>query len=77
MTAYDCDGFYRRRLSEERERVYAACRALGALEYHVDPASSRDPKTRLVKIRAVVAELRADLGLPPEDGLTTDGGEPK
>jgi hypothetical protein len=52
-------------LRREERKVNAACRALGGLEYLTGPEFSGSSRTRLRRIREVVAELRDGLGMPP------------
>jgi hypothetical protein len=52
-------------LHREEQKVNAACRALGGLEFLVGPEYDGTPRTRLRRIREVVAELRDELGMPP------------
>jgi hypothetical protein len=52
-------------LRREERKVNAACRALGGLEYLTGPEFTGSSRTRLRRIREVVAELRDGLGMPP------------
>ena len=59
------NSFWIAALRREERKVNAACRALGGLEYLVGPEFTGNPRTRLRRIREVVAELRDGLGMPP------------
>ena len=66
-TAEAGDGsFWVAALRREERKVNAACRALGGLEYLTGPEFTGSSRTRLRRIREVVAELRDGLGMPPD-----------
>ena len=51
-------------LRREEQKVNAACRALGGLEYFTGAEFTGTPRDRMRHIREVVAELRVELGMP-------------
>jgi hypothetical protein len=64
-TANDTAGsFWIAALRREEDKVNAACRALGGLEFFIGPEFTGTSRDRMRHIREVVAELRAELGMP-------------
>ncbi len=73
MNTFDLDQFYLQKWHEERERVLAACRALGALEYLTGPEFPGNQRERLARLHELAAELRAGLDIPPKQAAPTGG----
>ncbi|GLY14460.1 hypothetical protein Kisp01_14750 [Kineosporia sp. NBRC 101677] len=65
------DSFWFDQYQESNQRVLAACRAVGMAGSLLDPDERWDDTDRLVRLRDVVDDLRAALGLPDAPALHT------
>ncbi|MCE0534383.1 hypothetical protein LWF15_02570 [Kineosporia rhizophila] len=65
------DSFWFDQYQESNQRVLAACRAVGMATFLLDPDDRWDDSERLVRLRDVLHDLRAALGLPDVPASTT------